>query len=85
MDDKLPCFECRDGHYEPINQLFIAFLPDGKELTVPDIDVLTCVKCGAECLDSENSKKIEHAREENKLSKIGNLNKRDRLLSDEKN
>lgn len=69
MNDKLPCFECQDGFVVPINQLFIAFLPDGKDLTVPDIDVLTCAKCGSECLDSENSKKIDKARDEYRKNK----------------
>ena len=62
MKDKLPCFECQDGHYESISQLYEATLPDGNTLSVPDIDVLTCVECGDECLDSENSKKIDRAR-----------------------
>ena len=69
MNDKLPCFECQDGHYEPINQLYEATLPNENTLSIPDIDVLTCVKCGSECLDSENSKKIDNAREEYKRKK----------------
>lgn len=70
MNDKLPCFECQDGHYKPVRQTYVCSYPlDGSFLTVPDIDILTCVKCGDECLDSENSKKIDKAREQYKLNK----------------
>jgi YgiT-type zinc finger domain-containing protein len=69
MNNKLPCFECQEGHYEPINQVYEALLSDGNILTVPDIDVLTCVKCGDECLDSKNSIKIDKAREAYRINK----------------
>jgi YgiT-type zinc finger domain-containing protein len=60
---RLECFECADGHYESINRVYEALLGDGNILTVPDIDVLTCAKCGDECLDSKNSIKIDKAQE----------------------
>lgn len=69
MNNKLPCFECQDGYYEPVRQTYVSQLSDGSFLTVPDIDILTCVRCGDECFDSENSKKIDNARKEYKLSK----------------
>ena len=69
MDDKLPCFECRNGHFEIVRQTYVSQCKDGSFLTVPDIDVLTCVKCGSECLDSENSRKIDKAREEYRKNK----------------
>lgn len=65
----MQCFECKDGHYEPINQVYESSLSDGNTLSVSDIEVLTCVKCGDECLDSENSKKIDKTREHYKLNK----------------
>ena len=69
MNDKLSCFECQEGHYEPINQVFESSLPNGNTLSVPDIDILTCVKCGDECLDSNNSRKIDKARETYRINK----------------
>ena len=69
MNDKLPCFECQEGHYEPINQVFESSLPNGNTLSVPDIDILTCVKCGNECLDSNNSRKIDKAQEAYRINK----------------
>ena len=66
MKEKLLCFDCLDGHYEPINRVYESSLPDGNTLSIPDIEILTCVKCGDECLDSENSKKIDKAREQYK-------------------
>jgi hypothetical protein len=72
MTNKLPCFMCKDGHYEPINQTYAALYQNRNTLdtlSVPDIDVLTCDKCGDECLDSENSKKIDKARDEYRKNK----------------
>ena len=69
MNNKTPCFECQDGYYEPINQLYEATLPDGNTLYVPDIDVLTCVECGDECLDTKNLDKIKKARYKYKKTK----------------
>ena len=69
MKDKLHCFECQDGHYEKVHQTFVSQCKDGSFLTVPDIDILTCVKCGDECFDSENSKKIDKARDEHRKNK----------------
>jgi hypothetical protein len=62
MNDKSPCFECQDGYYKPVRQTYVSQLSDGSFLTVPDIDILTCIECGDECLDSETSKKIDKAR-----------------------
>lgn len=69
MKDKLPCFECQDGHYEKVRQTFVSQCKDGSFLTVPDIDILTCVECGDECFDSENSRKIDKARDEYRKNK----------------
>lgn len=69
MKDKLPCFECQDGHYKKVRQTFVSQCKDGSFLTVPDIDILTCVKCGDECFDSENSRKVDKARKLHRLIK----------------
>ena len=69
MNDKLSCFECQDGYYEPVRQTYVSQLSDESFLTVPNIHILTCVECGDECLDSENSKKIDKARDEYRKNK----------------
>ena len=61
----MKCFECGEGEYEKVvkdykgtfgiksnSQFYGSFV-------VPDIEILTCNKCGDECFDSENSKKID--------------------------
>ena len=72
MNDKQPCFVCEDGHYEPVNQTYEALVWDknGNVLStmkVPNIDVLTCGKCGDEMLDSENLEKIDKYRLNNRI------------------
>lgn len=56
------CFHC-DGEYEKVVQDYKGtFGNRGKiygSFHVPDIEILTCNLCGDECIDSENSKKIE--------------------------
>ena len=69
IESKLPCFECQDGHYEKVRQTFVSQCKDGSFLTVPDIDILTCDKCGGECFDTENSRKIDKARDEYRKNK----------------
>jgi hypothetical protein len=59
----MKCFECQEGEYEKIVQDYSApFGNKGKvygSIFVPNIEILTCNKCGDKCIDSENSKKIE--------------------------
>jgi YgiT-type zinc finger domain-containing protein len=57
----LKCYECIDGTYVPIKQDWHAIVKDGY-IVVPDIEVLTCKSCGAECFDPENSRKVDQAR-----------------------
>lgn len=59
----MKCFNC-DGEYEKIVQDYKGtFGAKGGKIygsfCVPDIVILTCSKCGDECIDSENSKKID--------------------------
>jgi hypothetical protein len=52
-EEKLNCFECQEGVYEKVTQTYRG------TLHVLDIEVLTCNKCGDECLDNENCRKID--------------------------
>jgi len=64
------CFECNEGEYVPIIEDYCAVISTGRsgkvisEIIVPGIAVLTCDHCGDQCLDNENSKKIDDAREQ---------------------
>jgi hypothetical protein len=64
------CFECNEGEYVPIVDDYHAVIGTGRngevvsEITIPNIAILTCDHCGDQCLDSENSKKIDDAREQ---------------------
>ena len=61
MKNKILCFECEEGHYEPIKEVY--------ESLLIDIQVLKCNKCGDKCLDEEANNKIDKALEEYKLKK----------------
>lgn len=62
----MKCFHC-DGEYEKVVQDYKGeFGNKGKiygSFHVPDIEILTCNKCGDECIDNENSKKIDEVAE----------------------
>lgn len=61
MKNKILCFECEEGYYEPIKEVC--------ESLLTDIQVLKCNKCGDKCLDEEASNKLDKALEEYKLKK----------------
>jgi YgiT-type zinc finger domain-containing protein len=58
----MKCFEC-DGEYEKIVQDYEFITNKGTKMIVPDMEILTCNVCGDKCLDDENSKRIDRARD----------------------
>lgn len=63
MSEYLSCFECEDGVLHEVILPYEAVAGDGKTLTIPDVPLLVCDKCGSECLDSEAGRMIDAARE----------------------
>lgn len=61
------CFECNEGVYVPIIENFETPIGDRRSgkvfgrIFVPNIEILTCNKCGDRCIDSENSRMIDEA------------------------
>lgn len=54
----LPCFEC-DGTLQRVLRPQKTQLPDFGEVTVPDVPVLTCPKCGDTVLGAEGSRYMD--------------------------
>jgi Zn-dependent peptidase ImmA (M78 family)/transcriptional regulator with XRE-family HTH domain len=54
----LPCFEC-DGTLQRVLRPQMTQLPDFGEVTVPDVPVLTCPKCGDTVLGAEGSRYMD--------------------------
>lgn len=58
-EDASPCFECADGTLQPIVQDFKTTLPEGGEITVPDVPMHRCDRCGDLLLGDDGNRKIE--------------------------
>lgn len=69
----MKCFECGEGEYEKVVQDYKSTFGNGGKIygsfVVPDIEILTCNKCGDECIDSANSKRIDEVAE-NKRNQV---------------
>jgi len=58
------CFACGDGHYHEVVEDYRLDLPDGETLTVPQLLILRCDKCGEDTIPPESSRRIEMAVEQ---------------------
>jgi hypothetical protein len=61
----MKCFEC-DGEYEKV------VLTYSSTVSVPVIEVLICNKCGDECVDDTNLKKMDDVAEKLKKERQSN-------------
>lgn len=65
--EKIKCFECAEfseviGNYVEIIDDYLAKMPDGEILVVPNVVTLVCDKCDSVCIPPESSWKIEEFR-----------------------
>ncbi len=58
------CFECGEGHYVEVVEDYRRALPEDETLTVPELLILRCSKCGEESIPPESSRRIEAAVEQ---------------------
>ncbi len=54
------CFECSKGRYVEIIENCRLPLPNGESVIVPELLILRCDKCGAECFPPASSRKIDN-------------------------
>jgi YgiT-type zinc finger domain-containing protein len=66
MNDKLDCFECKNGSYVEIKEDYHAFIAD-KDVVIRDIEVLICNYCKDKILGDEANNKIDKFIEEYRM------------------
>ena len=55
------CFACGEGSYREVLVDYVLELPDGDTLTVPQLLILRCDKCGEDTIPPDSSRQIETA------------------------